>query len=480
MKVISLDYAPYDYQKELHYADSRFNVVVGGRRVGKSKMALQELVRHCLETPGADAWWVAPTLAMSREVGFEEFKDYKDVLAPALENVNDTLMRVRFVNGSVLYFKGGDNEKSLRGRGLTYVVVDEAAFLSPEIWNRAILPALADRKGRALLISTPNGRNWFYDLALYASASQTEAYGQGKQSSWSYYHWPSYKNPLLTEEELESIAASVSETDYRQEFLAEFITRGGMVYEDFDQDNVVPSFTPSKEVYQIALGIDFGYANPTAVAFMAIDEVRREVIQFDELYVTRTSIAEIEQLICEKLYYHDLYPADVKRIYTDPSGNSISQDLAQGISPVDHLRMSELQWRVTNKKSLIAPGLALVRSFIKASNGVRRFFVTENCKNALRSLTGYAYADQDRGEFKEEPLKDGEHDHMCDAIRYFFVNEFDQARYVASTPEMFDYTAGMKPPGLVWKRCQGCKRQFRSRTPKTQPPFLCKQCEEIL
>jgi hypothetical protein len=67
MQTVELDYAPYDYQKIIHSDDHRYKLIVGGRRVGKSKMALMELVKHCLETPKANAWWVAPTISMARE-----------------------------------------------------------------------------------------------------------------------------------------------------------------------------------------------------------------------------------------------------------------------------------------------------------------------------------------------------------------------------------------------------------------------------
>jgi len=473
VSVVELDYAPYEYQAEFHDSGARYTVIVGGRRVGKSKMALLQLVRVCLEKPQQTVWWVAPTLAMAREVGFEEFRLYAEALGSAIEKVNEAVMRVRFVNGSVMYFKGADNERTLRGRGLNYVVMDEAAFIHDSIWTRAILPALADKKGRALLISTPNGRNWFYDLANYAANEQTK--------NWQAYHWPSFMNPLMNEEELEAIAASVSEMDYRQEFLAEFVTRAGMVYDDLSNENIVEAFRPSPYEYDIYLGIDFGYANPTAICFMAVSKADQMVTMFDEVYVSRTDIDEIEQLINQTLHYHGLFPADVKYIYTDPSGNALSEQLSQGQSPVDYLRMSPLQWRVTNKKSLIAPGVALVRSFVRASNGVRRFFMTENCVEGIRSMAGYAYATSERsGEVKEEPMKDGVHDHMCDAIRYFFVNCFDQSRYVAAAPEMYDYGANKTATKIVLKRCQGCRKQFTSRTPKTQPPFLCKDCETNL
>jgi len=116
MKTVELDYAPHDYQSIVHDDDHRYKLIVGGRRVGKSKMALQEIIRHCLTTPKAYCWWVAPTISMAREIGWEELKEYIDDLDLAIESMHETLLRVKFKNGSQILFKGADNERSLRGR----------------------------------------------------------------------------------------------------------------------------------------------------------------------------------------------------------------------------------------------------------------------------------------------------------------------------------------------------------------------------
>jgi hypothetical protein len=477
LPVVELDYAPFAYQQELHLSTARFTVIAGGRRVGKSKMALQELIKCCLTKPGSHCWWVAPTISMAREIGWEEFREsFMQDLGPALQSTNEALGRVRFRNGSTIYFKGSDSERSLRGRGLNYVVVDEAAFVAEEAWTQSLLPALADQKGRALLISTPNGRNWFWKMCNFAYLDRTGMY--------RYFHWPSFLNPLMDAAEMELMRSSVSEQDFRQEFLAEFVTRGGAVYSDFGEENIIKVpygqlLSPNPHNYDIYLGIDFGYANPAAVCFMAVDHTTEEVTQFDELYVTRAKIDVIEHMIVEKLQNHGMLPENVRYVYVDPAGNA--EDLQMGISPVDFLRQSPFRWRVINKKSLIAPGLALVRSFVRASSGLRRYFVTSNCGETIRSLQGYTYSKKVGSELvKEEPEKDGLHDHMCDAIRYFFVNRFDQAKYVADMPDQANYSQDHKTwRQMTMKRCSRCKNQYPSRTPRGVPPNICKRCCEL-
>lgn len=467
LSTVELDYTPYEYQANIHTSPLRFACIVGGRRVGKSKMALMELVKHCLETPKATAWWVGPTITMAREVGWEEFKEYAQDLAPAIKSMHETLLTVRFKNGSMIAFKGADNERSLRGRGLTYLVIDEAAFIEPEIWTRALRPALSDRQGKAILISTPNGRNWFYNQAAFAYAAD----------AWLYEHWPTQLNPLITEEELIEAANTVSEMDFRQEYLAEFITKEGMVYDKFSDENIIEEGSPSLHDFEIYLGIDFGYANPTAICFMAVDPYKDEVIQFDEIYVSRTDIEQIQNLILEKLTYHHLSPISVKEIFTDPAGNAA--ELSSGISPVDFLRQGDFRWHVSNRGSEIAPGIAMVRSYICNANGNRRYYITSNCKETIRSLSGYTYTKQSQKyeTIKEEALKDGVHDHMADAIRYFFTNRFDKSKWIAETPEMWNYGVDLQArTRVVMKKCQICHKKFPSKTPKTEPPYICKQC----
>jgi len=458
MNLIKINYKPYKYQQEFHLDGSRFRCIAGGRRVGKTKMCVQELIKHALEKPNQLAFWVAPTFRDAREVGFEEFLTHVEALAPAIANLHSTQLKVTFTNGSKIYFKGSDNPDSLRGRGLTLVIFDEAAFCKDGVWQTIVRPALSDRKGRAVLISTPNGFNWFKDI--YES------------DVWSRYHWSTDKNPLITKEELESVKREISEIDFNQEYLAQFITRAGRVYADFNDENIINSFQPDMERYDLYLGMDFGYAAPTAIAFILVDRAtQNKVIQFDEIYVERTQIEDIIALIRTKLGEYGLRQSDINMAFSDPAGNA--EELSSGLSPVDMLRNAGIP--VINKGSSIQAGLALVRSFIKTVSGDRRFFVTKQCINTIKSFRGYQYATAAQG-VKEEALKDGIHDHMMDAIRYFFVNNFDHAKWVAQTPNQLPYTISKSEK--VIKRCTTCRKIFISNTPKNEPPYVCNDCKE--
>jgi len=462
--VITLDYAPLEHQADLHTDRARFRLVMGGRRSGKSKSAIQEMIAHCLTSPSALAWWVAPTYTEAREVGFTEFMEHYTVLEPAIRTKHEGTMHIEFLNGSKLYFKGADRRDSLRGRGLTFLVVDEAAFINRDTWQKVLRPALSDKKGRGLLLTTPNGRNWIFDLYTAAVAA-----------GWSTYHWPSYVNPLITEAELDEAKATLSESDFRQEYLGEFVTKAGAVYSDFSEDNVIEDFNTDDETLTFYLAADFGYANPSSILLIAVSGNEDKVVVFDEIYRSRMSMDEMSVEIMQMLYNNGLKRTNIEAMYTDPAGNAA--ELTSGVSPVDVLRRD---FTVVNKGTEIPPGLQLVRAFVCNAMGERRLFVTRNCKDLIRSMYGYTYADNTTtDEIKEEPLKDGKHDHACDALRYFFVNAFDHAKWVAKEPVSYSYIDPPKLQDSYMKRCSKCRTTFVSKTPKDQPPFLCKECANV-
>lgn len=454
---IVIPYAPYSYQLEFHKDESRFKIIAGGRRVGKTASCLQEAIKHCLEKPNQLVFWVAPNYKLAKEVGFDEFLLYLDVIQPAIAYIHSTQLKVTFVNGSKLYFKGADNPDSLRGRGLTLVIMDEAAFCKKKAWTQILRPALSDKQGRAILISTPNGFNWFKDI--YNNNNKT----------WKVYHWPTSMNPLITEEELEDVRSQISDVDYRQEYLAEFVTKAGRVYDEFNGENIIEPINPDPRHYDIYLGLDFGYASRTAIVFMAVDIRNQQVIQFDEIYVSRVQMDDIIGLIEAKLASYNLSKRDLKYCYTDPAGNA--DELMAGLSPVDLMRNQG--FAVVNKASTIIYGIALVRAYIRNSLGQIRYRITRNCSETIRCFNGYQYDITRDGITKEEALKDGVHDHLMDAVRYFFINKFDNSKWVAQTPTQLAYTT--KGVNRVMKRCSVCHKPFTSTTPLNEPPFVCKE-----
>jgi hypothetical protein len=129
-------------------------------------------LRGAINNPGETFFYCAPTYRMAKDIAWKVLK--KLVPKPWIKTKNETDLKLELVNGSTIELKGTENAMALRGRSLSGVVLDEAAFMDAEVWFEVIRPALADKQGWALFISTPDGTaSWFYDLWCYCEDDPT-------------------------------------------------------------------------------------------------------------------------------------------------------------------------------------------------------------------------------------------------------------------------------------------------------------------
>jgi hypothetical protein len=110
---------------------------------------------------------------------------------------------------------------SLLGEGLDWLVLDEAAQVRPDIWDRYLLARLLDKRGRGVVITTPKGKGWVYS-----------AYQRGQRGELGYASWnsPTWDNPTINREDVERIRAGVPEALFQQEYGAAFIEGAGAVF----------------------------------------------------------------------------------------------------------------------------------------------------------------------------------------------------------------------------------------------------------
>jgi hypothetical protein len=121
--------------------------------------------------------------------------------------------------------------------GLDWVVADEAGKDFPErSWTQELRPALSDRQGEAMFISTPDGRGWFHDMFQRGSSPDYP-----DVASW---RWPTYANPHVPDDEVDDARDGIPERIFRQEYLAEFVDDSGGVFAvdqnsaSYDMDDV--------------------------------------------------------------------------------------------------------------------------------------------------------------------------------------------------------------------------------------------------
>tara|TARA_B100000683_G_scaffold271521_1_gene312792 strand:+ start:298 stop:1560 length:1263 start_codon:yes stop_codon:yes gene_type:complete len=219
-QVFDVNFPPlHNAQKEVHDSPARWKILCAGRRFGKSRLGVQMCMEVALR--GGRAWWVAPTFAISR-VG------WRDIQAAAASfpkemgvNIKVGDMQVDFNNGGFIGVRSADNPQRLRGEGLDFLVMDEAAFVKEETWTEVLRPTLTERKGSALFISTPKGMdNWFYRLFERAKTAE----------DWERFQFPSTANPIVEESEVEAAKTEIGSLVFAQEYLAEFISEGSQMF----------------------------------------------------------------------------------------------------------------------------------------------------------------------------------------------------------------------------------------------------------
>ena len=167
-------------QGQVFNAEERFRVLVAGRRFGKSYLSCVELLKGAIAKPGETYFYCAPTYRMAKDIAWKTLK--KLVPKQWVKSKNETDLKLELVNESTIELKGTENAMALRGRSLSGVVLDEAAFMDRAVWSEVIRPALADKQGWALFISTPDGTaSWFYDLWCYVPEDES-----GDWKRWSF------------------------------------------------------------------------------------------------------------------------------------------------------------------------------------------------------------------------------------------------------------------------------------------------------
>lgn len=223
---------------------ARFRVLACGRRWGKSTLALMACLESVAERE-AQVWYVAPTFRMV-DLHWRGLK--RRLPTPFPGEVRQAERRLCLDNGAEIAFRSADNPDHLRGAGLDFVVVDEAAFIpdGATVWAEALRPALADRRGRALVISTPCGRDWFW--ALWQR-------GQEGDPELESFRYPTAANPLITPAELDHARRELPERIFRQEFEAAFLSDGGSVFRRVGELAVAPVVEPYPG--RFVMGVDW-------------------------------------------------------------------------------------------------------------------------------------------------------------------------------------------------------------------------------
>ncbi len=356
-------------------------------------------------------WIVAPQYTL----GEKEFRYMWDDLVVRMGlgssikkkayNTRTGEMYIEMPNGSRVDVKSAEHPDGLVGEGLDWVIMSEAAKLPANIWEKYIRPALADRHGRAIFPTTPEGFNWFYELYQL---------GLGGNDEWKSWQYPSWENPIVypggfDDLEIQSQLRTPDDPWFWQELGADFRAVVGLVFGEFEDNTHIKPwvYDPNLPNY---MAFDLGYSNP----FVALDI---QVTPSDgiriwrEHYVREKTTADHASILNSRVDppgYHRLWGSSDS---ADPESN---ETLGRQVCPII-AKDEAKEWK---------QGIEKVKDFLARPGGIQ---IDPSCVNTIKEFNTYklkspARNADTRTNRKEEPEK--REDHAMDALRYFIMHKF--------------------------------------------------------
>lgn len=246
---------------------AKYKVIAAGRRFGKSFMCAAEASFHAM-VYRYPVWWVAPTYKNTIDAWKSLVKIARDI--PKTEIFKDEML-IEFPGGGSVQVISAANPNNVRGGGLGFVIYDECAYGQEIMWTEVLAPALLERQGGAMFISTPNGYNWFFDMFKMGESKQP------KFSDYEAFHFSSYDNPYLDPVAIDKLKTTMTVKQFDQEIMAVFSQDALGVFRDWNKclTNIRPR-KPAEGHFYVA-GVDWGRSNDYTVVSVWDVQQKREV-----------------------------------------------------------------------------------------------------------------------------------------------------------------------------------------------------------
>jgi len=380
-------------QKQILECDKRFRVLITGRRFGKTFLCVQEIAKFA-RYPKKKVWYVAPTYRMAKDIVWNDLVD-RMTKHKWVSKINHSDLKVILRNGSEISLRGADNENSLRGVGLDFLVMDEFADIKEHAYTEVLRPTLSDkgRMGAALFCGTPRGYgNWSYNLFSR----------EKDDDQWASFQFTTLQGGQVSKQEIEQAKSDLDERTFKQEYEASFVNYAGQIYYNFDRkENVMDKYTP--QTPEVHIGMDFNIDPMSAV----ISELKGNGIYiYDEIVIYSSNTDEMVEEIKNRFKDKHIY------IYPDPASKQ-RKTSAGGVTDLAILKNAGFNLRVRNNHPLIRDRINSVNTKLKNANGTRTLFIANKCKTMLKSIERQIYK-----EGTTVPDKDNNYDHMNDALGY--------------------------------------------------------------
>lgn len=277
-------YTPHEHQRLFHASRARYRVLACGRRWGKDRACIYEMLRllpKMLEenaglglVPTVLVWCVAPTYPIGEQLWAELKNFIAQVNQSFIVEIREGDRCLRCLGGIEIWIKTASDPEHLVGVGLDLLVITEAALIDEDAWTTGLRPMLSSpgRHGLALFNSTPKGLGWFQKLYLRGQDSLQSR----EVESWNY---PTWDNPYVDKEEVARAKAELPQSVFDQEYGAQFLSEVGLVFHHVD-GCIQGVLEDAREGHQYIGGIDLAKHHDFTVVAIA-DKATRRVVFWD-------------------------------------------------------------------------------------------------------------------------------------------------------------------------------------------------------
>lgn len=409
----------------------RFNVLVTGRRFGKSIFGLHVGFIHILNVPRADVWYVAPTYRQAKMVAWKYilYLAEKTPLKHFVKSIDRTDLSVTLRNNSTLSLKGADKDSGLRGSGLVLVIIDEFSSMHEEVWSKVLRPTLSDKAGSAIIMGSPEG---FDHLHKEYSKALDRYQANPLRSAWRAWQFTSLQGGWVTEEEVDDARATLDPRIFRQEYEASFESLTGRIYYNFEKaKNVIPDLSDPILGAELMVGMDFN-VNPMS-SFIGT-RVGSQLHIIDDIAIPNSNTHEMCIEIKKRWGWSDNLLHQIEMnikttmdhpdkhhviSYPDPSGRSRKTSAVVGTTDFTIIHQHGFAINAPRIAPRRIDRFNTVNSLLCNAKGERNLLIHPRAKNVIKTFDGLVYK-----EGTNDPDIRSGLDHMGDAVGYCVVTEF--------------------------------------------------------
>jgi hypothetical protein len=379
--------------------------------------AIAELLTLVTSVPNKTVYIIAPTLDQAKDIYFPLLvNDFNLDLYTIKPPARDT-GRFYFPKGVILQLTSYEAIERMRGKGAYFVVMDEVSSWTKGMgfkaaWEDIIQPAITTRwskqaaklhgapsPGRALIISTPKGFNYFQEICTYHESDE----------DWTFFHFTYRDSPYLDPEDIEKLRDRIDAITFATEYEADFKESGASVFYSFDRNiHVRKDLEPFKEGEDVHICIDFN----VMLQCSAVCAIRGHQVHFLEEFKGHPDTDSLAQTIKSK------YIDKGHRVfaYPDPSGNSRKTSAPVGVTDFSILRSYGITVLARSKAPPIVDSVAAVNGKLLNARGVANMFFHPDAKLLINSMERTVWLDSNPDLAVIDKTNGDEH--FSDGVRY--------------------------------------------------------------